>query len=72
MNLTRQLAIDFGPFRINVNALCLGLLATAMVKPFIDDKALSQSLHDATPWPRLETAKIVSDAVLLPFSSQSD
>nr|RBQ85579.1 hypothetical protein FVER53263_10523 [Fusarium verticillioides] len=53
VNLTRQLAVDFGPSRINVNSLCPGFLATAMVRPFIEDKALNKSLHDATPWPRL-------------------
>ncbi|KAF5624651.1 alcohol dehydrogenase [Fusarium tjaetaba] len=72
VNLTRQLAVDFGPSRINVNSLCPGFLATAMVRPFIEDKALNTSLHDATPWPRLGSAKDVSDAVLFLASPQSD
>ena len=33
MNLTRQLAVDFAAERINVNAICPGFLATAMVRP---------------------------------------
>ena len=33
VNLTRQLAVDFAPERINVNAICPGFLATAMVPP---------------------------------------
>ncbi|KAF9762895.1 hypothetical protein IL306_003288 [Fusarium sp. DS 682] len=51
VNLTRQLAVDFGPSHIKFNALCPRFLATAMVRPFTEDKALNESLRDATPWP---------------------
>jgi NAD(P)-dependent dehydrogenase (short-subunit alcohol dehydrogenase family) len=37
VNLTRQLAVDFAPERINVNAVCPGFLQTAMVRPFLAD-----------------------------------
>lgn len=72
VNLTRQLGIDFGPKRINVNSLCPGYMATAMVRPFIEDPALNKSISDATPWPRLGTAKDVSDATLFLAGPQSD
>ncbi|KAM5342002.1 hypothetical protein ACJ41O_015033 [Fusarium nematophilum] len=48
VNPTRQLAIDFSPRCINVSALCPGFLATAMVRPFIEDPSLNKSLHEAT------------------------
>src|SRR4029077_15674958 len=33
VNLTRQLAVTFGPQRINVNTVCPGLIPTAMTRP---------------------------------------
>ena len=57
VNLTRQLAVDFAPERINVNAVCPGFLATAMVRPFLDDPELNQVLHAKSPWPELGTAR---------------
>ena len=57
VNLTRQLAVDFAPERINVNAICPGFLATAMVRPFLDDPELNKVLHAKSPWPELGTAR---------------
>jgi NAD(P)-dependent dehydrogenase (short-subunit alcohol dehydrogenase family) len=70
VNLTRQLAVDFAPERININAVCPGFLATAMVRPFLDDPDLIKALHDNSPWPELGTAEDVGKAVL--FLSTSD
>jgi NAD(P)-dependent dehydrogenase (short-subunit alcohol dehydrogenase family) len=64
VNLTRQLAVDFAPERINVNAICPGFLATAMVRPFLDDPELNKTLHDLSPWPHLGTAEDVGKLVL--------
>jgi NAD(P)-dependent dehydrogenase (short-subunit alcohol dehydrogenase family) len=65
VNLTRQLAVDFAPERINVNAVCPGFLATAMVRPFLDDPELNQVLHAKSPWPELGTAQDVAKATVL-------
>ena len=62
VNLTRQLAVDFAPERINVNAICPGFLATAMVRPFLDDPELNKVLHAKSPWPELGTAEDVGKA----------
>lgn len=72
VNLTRQLGVDFGPRRINVNAVCPSFVATAMVRPLLDDPEMRQLILDATPWPRLGTTKDVSDAVLFLAGPQSD
>jgi NAD(P)-dependent dehydrogenase (short-subunit alcohol dehydrogenase family) len=60
VNLTRQLAIDFAPEKINVNAICPGFLSTAMVRQFLEDPELNQTLHDLSPWPHLGTAEDVA------------
>jgi NAD(P)-dependent dehydrogenase (short-subunit alcohol dehydrogenase family) len=70
VNLTRQLAVDFAPERINVNAICPGFLATAMVRPFLDDPELNKVLHEKSPWPELGTAEDVAKAAV--FLSTSD
>ena len=71
VNLTRQLAVDFAPERINVNAICPGFLATAMVRPFLDDPELNQVLHENSPWPGLGTAEDVADAAVFLASEES-
>jgi NAD(P)-dependent dehydrogenase (short-subunit alcohol dehydrogenase family) len=71
VNLTRQLAVDFAPERINVNAICAGFLATAMLRPFLDAPELNKVLHDKTPWPELGTAEDVAKAAVFLASSDS-
>ena len=68
INLTRQLAVDFGPQRINVNAVCPGYVATAMTRPGLENEAFHNYLRQSTPWPRLGTGKDVAEAVVF-FSS---
>lgn len=71
VNMTRQLAVDFAPERININAVCPGFLHTAMVRPFIDDPELNESLLSKSPWPELGTATDVAKAVVFLASDDS-
>lgn len=71
VNLTRQLAVDFAPERINVNAICPGFLATAMVRPFLEDPELNKALHDNSPWPNLGTPEDVADMAVFLASEES-
>lgn len=71
VNLTRQIAVDYAPERINVNAICPGFLATAMVRPFLEDPELNKVLHDNSPWPNLGTAQDVADATVFLASEES-
>lgn len=71
VNLTRQLALDFAPQQINVTAVCPGFLATAMVRPFLDDPTLNAALHAQSPWPNLGTADDVAKAVAFLASDES-
>src|SRR5918994_1933158 len=72
VNLTRQLAVDYAPERINVNAICPGFLATAMVRPFLDDPELNKTLHDLSPWPHLGTAEDVGKLALYLASDDAE
>jgi NAD(P)-dependent dehydrogenase (short-subunit alcohol dehydrogenase family) len=71
VNLTRQLAVDFAPERININAVCPGFLSTAMVRPFLEDPELNQVLHDKSPWPELGTSVDVAKAAVFLASSDA-
>ncbi|KIX03937.1 uncharacterized protein Z518_07490 [Rhinocladiella mackenziei CBS 650.93] len=65
VNLTRQVAVDFAKHKIHVNAVCPGFLATAMVRPFLEQADTNKLLHDQSPWPHLGTPEDVAKAVLV-------
>lgn len=71
VNLTRQIAVDFAPEQIRAVAVCPGFLATAMVRPFLDDPELNAGLHSQSPWPNLGTAEDVAKAVAFLASPES-
>lgn len=62
-NLTRQLAVDFASHKINVNAVCPGFLATAMVRQELDNPEIKTLLENLTPWPRIGNVQDVAKAV---------
>ena len=73
VNLTLQLAVTFGPRRINVNAVCPGFIPTAMTRP---TNAETEKWHrgalQATPWPRFGTPQDVAQCVLFLTSSEAE
>lgn len=72
VSLTRQLGIDYAPHRINVNAICPGFIATAMVRPFLEDKATNEALHAMTPYPRVGTAEDVAKLAVFLVSDDAE
>ncbi len=62
-NLTRALAIECAPLRINVNAVAPGYFATAMNRGFFDDPEALAGIHDLHPWPELGTPDDIGAAV---------
>ena len=73
VNLTRNLAVMYGPQRINVNSVCPGLIPTAMTRP--TSPVLEQWHSDAlqgTPWPRLGTSQDVAHCVLFLTSPEAE
>jgi NAD(P)-dependent dehydrogenase (short-subunit alcohol dehydrogenase family) len=72
VNLTRQLAVDFSPSRINVSAICPGFVATAMGRPYLDDPATNKELHAQSPWPDLGVAEDIAGAVAYLASLQAN
>ncbi|KAH6664437.1 hypothetical protein B0J14DRAFT_644243 [Halenospora varia] len=50
VELTRQVAVDYGAEKIHVNAICPGVINTAMVKPFTDEPVMKKALEHEHPW----------------------
>jgi NAD(P)-dependent dehydrogenase (short-subunit alcohol dehydrogenase family) len=73
VNLTRNLAVMYGPQRININAVCPGLIPTALTRPTTPerDQWHRAALQD-TPWPRLGTPQDVAHCVSFLVSPEAE
>jgi NAD(P)-dependent dehydrogenase (short-subunit alcohol dehydrogenase family) len=73
VNLTRNLAVMYGPQRININAVCPGLIPTALNRPTTPEgeQGYKAALQD-TPWPRLGTPQDVAHCVLFLTSPEAE
>ncbi len=70
-NLTRQLAMEFAPFNIRVNAVAPGTIETAMCKPFLDTPELRAEYERRTLLPRLGVPADVAYCALFLASQES-
>jgi NAD(P)-dependent dehydrogenase (short-subunit alcohol dehydrogenase family) len=70
VNLTRQLAVDFGPQRINVNAVCPGMIRTALTASEPEERY--RAVQQGTPWPRIGTTQDVAQCVLFLVSPEAE
>lgn len=71
VNLTRQLALDFGTSRIAVNAICPGLIETGMVRDWLDNPELEKAYDGAYPWADRGKPNDVAKAVVYLASEES-
>lgn len=60
--LTRQLAIDFAPHSINVNAIMPGAIRTAVTRGALDDEEVYARFRAWTPFSRLGEAEDIAHA----------
>jgi 2-deoxy-D-gluconate 3-dehydrogenase len=66
VNLTKVLAIEWAPFKINVNAIGPTFVVTPLTQPYFDDPVKSQELVSRIPWGRAgQPEDIVGAAVFL-------
>ena len=70
--LTREMALEYAPKKINVNCIAPGVIKTAMTKDMLDDPAAKQSLESSTLYPRLGEPKDIAMAAVYLASNESD
>lgn len=63
-NLTEQMAIEWGPMGIRVNAIAPGFIDAGMSTPFFEDPAVRKLRSNGVPLKRLGLAEDIANAVL--------
>jgi NAD(P)-dependent dehydrogenase (short-subunit alcohol dehydrogenase family) len=63
VGLTRQMAADYGPKGIRVNAVAPGVIQTPLVQERLDIPAFRRLMVDTTPFPRIGKPEDVAGAV---------
>lgn len=66
VNLTRELAMELGPYNININAICPGVIQTPIIKPELAEQYISK-----TPLGRMGVPEDIADAVVFLSSEES-
>lgn len=62
--LTRNVALDHAKDSINVNAVCPGVVRTAMSSTNFNDPAIIAEMRKGTPWPRLGEPQDIANVVV--------
>lgn len=62
--LTRNAALDHAKDSINVNAVCPGVVRTALSSTNFNDKGIITEMTKSTPWPRLGEPRDIARVVL--------
>ncbi|KKR91783.1 MAG: Short-chain dehydrogenase/reductase SDR [Parcubacteria group bacterium GW2011_GWC2_42_12] len=70
--LTREMAVEYGPKKINVNCIAPGVIKTAMTKDMLNDPATAQGFAASTPYPRLGEGEDIAMAAVYLASVEAD
>ncbi|MBY6293945.1 glucose 1-dehydrogenase [Nanohaloarchaea archaeon H01] len=72
VELTREMALDYGPEGINVNAVDPGVIKTAMTKDMLEDEDTRQMFESSTVSQRMGEPEDIANAVKFLLSEESD
>jgi NAD(P)-dependent dehydrogenase (short-subunit alcohol dehydrogenase family) len=71
-SLSRTLAVELAPHKVNVNYICPGFIDTAMTKPYSKRWLFRKYVERQTPLRRMGTAEDVAGVALFLASSDAD
>jgi len=72
INLTREIALELAPNKINVNGVAPGLIETPMTKFIIENKTAFEQTLTAIPWKRQGQPSDIANAVHYLASDEAD
>lgn len=72
INLTREMAMELAPYKINVNAVAPGVIETPMTKFIIENKKLLEQTLAGIPWKRQGQPSDIANAVHYLASDEAD
>jgi len=70
--LTREMALEYAPQKINVNCIAPGVIKTEMTNNMLTDPATKQFLEGSTPYSRLGEPEDIAYAAVYLTSNESD
>ena len=70
--LTKEMALEYAPKKINVNCVAPGVIKTAMTKDMLADPETKKFLEQNTLYPRLGEVEDIAYAMLYLASDESD
>ncbi len=72
VNLTRELAMELSPHKINVNGVAPGVIQTNMTEDLLNDEKARKELLSNIPLNRFGTPEEIADAVVFLASKDAD
>jgi len=72
ITLTKEMALEYAPKKINVNCIAPGVIKTAMTKDMLADLQTKEFLQSNTLYPRLGEPEDIAQAAVYLASDESD